>query len=97
MIKSLGISEEEQRHTFELRDEGKVDDFLSIRIEKTWSKRFTLTQIGLIKKVLKKENMESCNNAKNPSALTSLGTDMDGESFNESWNYAKVVGILTYL
>ena len=27
VIKSIGFIEEEQRHTFELRDEGKVGDF----------------------------------------------------------------------
>ena len=63
-IKSLGIAEEEQRHTFELRDEGEVGDFLGIRIEKTGSKRFTLTHNGLINKVLKEANIESCNNTK---------------------------------
>ena len=39
--------------------------------------------------------MESCNNAKTPIALTPLGKD--GESFNEAWNYATIVGMLMYL
>ena len=70
IIKILGIAEEEQCHTFELRDEGKVGDFLGIRIEKTKSKIFTLTQTGLINRVLKEANMESCNNPKTLVALT---------------------------
>ena len=69
-IKSLGVAEEEQHHTFELRDEGEVGDFLGIRIEKTGSKRFNLTHNGLINKVLKEANVESCNNTKTHIALT---------------------------
>ena len=41
--------------------------------------------------------MESCNNTKPPAALTLLGKDVDGESFNEAWDYVTVVGILMYL
>ena len=41
VVKILGITEEEQHCTFELRDEGEVVDFLGIRIEKTGSKKFT--------------------------------------------------------
>ena len=78
VTKSLGIAEEEQHHTFELRDKGEVGDFLGIRIEKTGSKIFTLTHNGLINKVLKEANLESCNNTKTPTALTPLGKDVDG-------------------
>ena len=52
-ITSLGITEEEQHHTFELRDEGEVGDLLGIRIENTGSKKITLTQTGLITNGLK--------------------------------------------
>ena len=97
VIKSLGTAEEEQQYTFELRDEGEVDDFLGIRIEKTGSKKFTLTQTGLIAKVMKESNMESCDNAKNLPTITILGTDIEGELFNESQYYATVVGMLVYL
>jgi len=32
-ITGLGVSIDEQRHQFQLRDEGKVGDFLGIRIK----------------------------------------------------------------
>ena len=48
MITSLGIADDEKRHTFELRDEGEVGDFLGIRIQKRGTKKFCLTQTGLI-------------------------------------------------
>ena len=72
------IAEEKQHHTFELRDKGEVGDFLGIRIEKTGSKRFTLTHNGLINKVLKEASIESYNNTKTTTALTPLGKDVDG-------------------
>ena len=68
-----------------------------IRIEKNESRKFTLTQIGLIAKVLKESNILSCDNANTSSFITPSGTNVDGESFNELWNYTTVVGMLVYL
>ena len=58
LFSSLGIAKEKQRHYFDLQDEGEVGDFLGIRIEKEGSKKFTLTQTGLITKVLKDSGMD---------------------------------------
>jgi hypothetical protein len=33
-ITSLGVSSDENQHSFQLRDEGEVGDFLGIRIQK---------------------------------------------------------------
>ena len=97
LISNLGISDEEQRHSFDFRDEGEVGDFLGIRIEKSQAKKFTLTQSGLINKVLKETEMETCNSAKTPSSPVPLGKDEEGEPFNEKWEYANIVGMLMYL
>ena len=97
IISSLGIPKEEQRHLFELRDEGEVGDFLGIRIEKTGSSTFTLTQSGLINKVIKTAGMEICNSAKTPYLIKALGKDETGEIFNESWEYATIVGMLIFI
>ena len=43
MIAGLGFQNEEQRHIFELRDEGEVGYFLGIRIEKSKQNSFTLS------------------------------------------------------
>ena len=58
-IPGLVVSTDEQRHQFQLRDEGKVGDFLGIRIEKLSPRKFNLTQTGLINKVLKASDMEN--------------------------------------
>ena len=44
LISSLGVAKDEQRHTFELRDEGEVGDFLGIRIEKGPNNSFILSK-----------------------------------------------------
>lgn len=97
VIKSLGMSEDEQCHTFKLRGEGEVGDILGIGIEKTGTKKFTITQTELIAKKLKELNMESCDNSNTPPALIRLGKYVDGNAFNESWEYTNFIGMLTYV
>jgi hypothetical protein len=52
---------------------------------------FILTQTGLIKKVIRAGGMEDCNKCATPSETTPVRADIDGESFNETWEYASVV------
>jgi len=96
-IKGLGVSDDEQRHKFELRDEGEVGDFLGIRIAKTGPGEFILTQTGLINKVLKTASMEDSKSCRTPDVVTALGSDKDGIAFAEEWDYATVIGMLLYL
>ena len=96
MIKSLGVREADQSHSFGLRDEGEVGDFLGIRIKKCGDK-FLLTQPGLTRKVLKVTGMEDCNATSTPATTVPLGLDKDGEPFDEKWEYASVIGMLMYL
>ena len=96
-IKSIGICDTEQRHAFELRNEGEVNDFLGIRISKTGPKSYYLTQPGLIKKVLAHAAMENCKPVSTPAVSTALGRDEHGKEFSESWDYASIIGMLMYL
>ena len=97
LIKDLGVPDSEERETFALRDEGEVGDFLGIRIEKSANKSFTLTQTGLINKVLKASGMEDSNTCPTPAAPTPLHIDNDGDPFEESWEYPEIVGMLMFL
>ena len=63
---------------FQLRDEGKVGDFLGIIIEKLGSRKFNLTQTGLINKILKASDMETCNLVETPAFTTALRSDKEG-------------------
>ena len=96
-IRTLGVAENEMRHTFELRNEGEVGDFLGIRIEKTGPKTFKLAQPGLIEKVLKAAGMEDCNGCATPASTTPLGSDLNGDPFDQNWEYASIVGMLMFL
>jgi hypothetical protein len=82
-IKSLGVSSDENQHSFQLRDEGKVGDFLGIRIQKQGAGKFLLTQTGLIDKTLKAAGMEDAHRVFTPASTTPIGADLDGALFNE--------------
>jgi hypothetical protein len=41
--------------------------------------------------------MEDCNKCATPEETTPVGDDIDGEEFNETWEYSSVVGMLMYL
>ena len=56
-----------------------------------------LLQTGLTNKVLAATRMSECNPNWTPAIETPLTADVDGEEFNESWEYASVVGMLMYL
>ena len=96
-IRSLGIDDGEKRHTFELRNEGEVANFLGVHIAKLGDGRFHLTQTGLIDKVLKAIGGERLNGCDTPATPVPLVADTHGEPFSETWDYASVVGMLMYL
>ena len=96
-IRLLGVSDTEQRHTFQLRNEGEVGAFLGIQIVKTGENTFELTQTGLISKVLEAANMSDCNGVDTPTGPTPIGSDIDGPPFAEAWKYRTIIGMLMFL
>jgi hypothetical protein len=96
-IIGLGVNNLEQRHSFQLRNEGEVGDFLGIRIQKRGDNSFYLTQTGLIDKVLAITEMQHCNSIGTPAGKEAIGSDHDGEPFSEKWKYSTVIGMLLYL
>jgi hypothetical protein len=95
--RKLGVSDTEQRHTFQLRNEGEVGAFLGIQISKTGANTFTLTQTGLIAKTLATANMSDCNGVDTPTGPSPVGSDKDGPTFSEPWKYRTVIGMLMFL
>jgi hypothetical protein len=95
-IKGLGVNSKEQIHSFELRHEGEVGDFLGIRIKKTGPITFELTQIGLIDNVLKAAGLDECRGVSTPTETKSLGSDLEGALFDEEWDYKSIIGMLMY-
>jgi hypothetical protein len=96
LIVDLGVSDDEHREVFELRDEGNVGDFLGIRIEKRGDS-YLLTQKGLTDKIIRVACMEECNAKPTPSLEEPLGKDLGGDPFTEEWKYSEIVGMLLYL
>jgi hypothetical protein len=96
-IKSLGVKEDKCDHSFQLRDEGEVGDFIGIIIEKQKGNSFLFTQTGLIEKVIKAGGMEDCNKVATPAETSPVEADMDGLPLNETWEYASLVGMPMYL
>ena len=82
---------------FDLTHEGNVGAFLGIDITTLPDGRFELQQQGLIDKVLTETGMHNAAPVKTPAIATPLGSDPNGESPQESWNYATVIGMLMYL
>jgi hypothetical protein len=95
-IRKLGVSDSEQHHSFQLRDEGKVGAFLvGIQITKMGTNTFTLTQTGLVTKTLVAAHMTDCNGVDTPTG--SNGSGKDGPPFTEAWKYRTIIGILMFL
>lgn len=82
---------------FEMTVEGTLEEFLGIQIARNADKSFTLTQPGLINKILKAANMEDCNPNVIPAQKQTLGSDPEGEPMKETWSYPSIVGMLLYL
>jgi len=79
-------------------DEETVFSFLGVSITPNQAtKMVTLTQTGLIDKVLEASGMTDCNIRGSPSTTNGLGTDANGARRKESWNYASIIGMMMYL
>jgi hypothetical protein len=57
----------------------------------------TLTQTGLIDKILEASGLLDCNIRGSPSTTNGLGADANGARRKESWNHASVIGMMMYL
>jgi hypothetical protein len=83
---------------FKLTREGSFSEFLGIKFEKdSVANTITLTQKGLINKIIKVTGMVDCNPNWVPASQQCLGSDPDGEPMVEEWIYPSVVGMLLYL
>ena len=87
-----------REHGFDLEIEGKFSSYLGIGIETFKDGSRHMTQKGLIKKVIQTAKMGNCNPNWTPCTQLALGSDPDGEPYDQSqFNYASVVGMLLYL
>ena len=81
-----------------LTKEGTFSKYLGIKFEEDKDAgMITLTQKGLIQKILTATGMTDCNPNHHPAAAAALGIDPDSQPYQEKWNYMSIVGMLLYL
>ena len=68
-----------------------------LKFEQKDENEFKLTQRGLIDKIVNTTGLQDCKPNALPQSQLALGSDPDGPSISESWNYKSVVGMLLYL
>jgi len=84
-------------HGFELTREGS-SEFLGIKFDKDENTgTVNRTQKDLIKKIIEITAMVDCNPNWTHASQQGLGSDPDGKTMREDWEYASVVGIFWYL
>ena len=86
------------RKGLEFTKEGTFTDFLGIKfVQDPIENTVTLTQKGLIKKIIDATGMSDCNPNWTPAIQQTLGIDPKGEAMQEDWSYPSIVGMLLYL
>ena len=84
-----------QKREFELTEKGDFSAYLGINFHRDPKMQtVTMTQLGLIKKILATTGLEECNPNQGPSAQAGLGADPDGPPSKEPCSYSSVVGML---
>ena len=90
--------EELRNEGFDLEIEGDFTEYLGIGIEELEDGSRHMSQKGLIEKIIKNTKMTDCNPNWTPSTQVPLGSDADGEPFDQvDFNYASIVGMLLYV
>ena len=82
----------------EIEPEHDMAGFLGVLVERNNKPNsFTLTQTGLVDQIIESLGLEGGNGKRTPAEIGALPADKEGEQCNESFNYASVVGMLSYL
>jgi hypothetical protein len=89
----------ELRLLFDITDEGEIDDYLGVKVSRPDADTIVLTQPHLIQQILDDVGMKPNTKIKEKAAPSStiLRRDLDGEPFDEVWEYRSIVGKLNFL
>jgi hypothetical protein len=84
---------------FDITDEGEMDAYLGVKITRPTPDTIELTQPHLIQQILDDMGMKANTKTKDKAAPSStiLRRDLQGEPFNEKWDYRSVIGKLNFL
>ena len=93
-----GFVDRLQNRGFELTKEGDFSVYLGINFHRdSKTQTVTMTQPGLIKKILATTGLEECNPNRAASSHAGLGANPNGPPSKEPWSYSSVVGMFLYL
>ncbi len=82
------------------KEEGGLEDFLGVNIERVDNKTFKLSQPQLINNILKELSLEGDNiTTKDTPAMVNkvLSANVNSEDFDQHFHYRKVIGMLNHL
>ena len=102
IIRDLKSPAKAEDDTFLLDEEEDVAGFLGIHFKKILNNaneviKIELSQLGLIKRIIKVTGMEDCSKIGTPAETKVLGKNENDDAAMERWSYASVVGMLLYL
>ena len=90
--------EELREEGFDLEIKGDFTEYLGIGTEEREDGTRHISQKGLITKIIQTTKMTNCKPNWTPTTQVALGSDLEGELYNQKdWNYASVLGMLLYL
>jgi len=98
LIASLG-KDDKCEITFKVTDEGEIDDYLGVKVERLEDGRIKLSQPHLIDQILEELGFRDNTKAKDTPALSTvmLGRDEQGVPHDDSFGYRNVLGKLNFL
>jgi hypothetical protein len=82
---------------FDLDKEDDMAGFLGVSIETDKHGSKTLTQTGLIDRILLLMNLSTASGKDTPATNGTLDRDLNGEPRQEDWSYRSVLGMMLYL
>jgi hypothetical protein len=87
-----------REENLDLEEEDDVAGFLGVNVERdSKSGEIRMTQVGLFNRIIETLGCDILPGKKTPAEYGALGKDKDGDSPQESFSYASVIGMLQYL
>ena len=87
-----------RQEKLEMEPEHNMAGFLGVLVKRdNEHKSFTLTQTSLVERIITALGLDDGNGKRTPAEIGALPADKEGEHCDEAFNYASVVGMLSYL
>jgi len=95
----LKTAVKEIAESFKITDEGQVDEYLGVKVEKLRENRIKMSQPYLIEQILKGLGFNERTKVKRTPAIASkiLHRDKEGEEMQTDWDYTRIIGQLNFL